>query len=301
MNAFSRGPYTFDVVDTGLPDGGGEVMLLLHGFPQDSSAWSKVSPILNEHGFRCVAPNLRGYSAGARPLSRFEYRMEELVADVVALVEATGVERVHVVGHDWGGALAWVLARVRPELVASLTVLSTPHPDALMWAMARSRQALRSWYMFFMQLPVLPELLFEAVLRGGYTHKVGLPAEFATAYERRLAEPDAIRGGINWYRGMFLPPARTATKASTKVGGVGAGSAASGSNGARRGSVGAVTVPTTFVWGRHDPYLGGTAARRTRTMVDADYRFVELDAGHWLPECHPGEVAEAILARAAGA
>ncbi|MDO5697156.1 MAG: alpha/beta fold hydrolase [Dermatophilus congolensis] len=299
MHSFSRGPYTFDVVDTALPDGGGEVVLLLHGFPQDSSTWSNLSPILNSRGFRCVAPNLRGYSPGARPVSRFDYRIEELVADVVALIEATGAERVHVVGHDWGGAVAWVLARVRPDLVSTLTVLSTPHPDALAWAMPRSRQAMRSWYMFFMQLPVIPEAVFEAALRRGYTRKVGLPLEFATAYERRLGEPDAIRGGINWYRGMFLPQSRATRQARTA--GATDGSGTKPDHGARRGSVGPVSVPTTYVWGRHDPYLGGTAARRTHTLVDADYRFVELDAGHWLPECHPEEVAEAIIARATGA
>lgn len=215
--------------------------------------------------------------------------MEELVGDVLALLDSIGQERVHLVGHDWGGALGWVVARMHPERLASLTVLSTPHPDALMWAMTHSGQAVRSWYMFFMQVPVVPELVLAAALRAGYTHRVGLPAEFAAAYQRRLGEPDAIRGGINWYRGMFLPPPRTR------------GTHAAGAGEPKRGAVGPIGVPTTYVWGRHDPFLGGAAARRTGTLVEADYRFVELDAGHWLPECHAAEVAEAIIARATSA
>lgn len=284
MRCFTRGPYTFDIIDTDLLTSGGDTVVLLHGFPQDSSAWSNVTPKLNEHGLRCIAPNLRGYSAGARPRSRSEYRMEELVADVLALLDSLGVERVHLVGHDWGGAVAWVVARVRPQRIASLTVLSTPHPDALRWAMTRSGQALRSWYMFFMQLPVVPELLVHAGVRAGYMRRVGLPPRSADAYERRLSEPDAVRGAVNWYRGMFLPPCR---QASSDRG--------SKDPAPRRGAVGPVRVPTTFVWGRHDPYLGRTAALRTRALVHADYRFVELDAGHWLPECHPQAVAEAII------
>lgn len=302
MHRFTRGPYTFDVVDTdSLPVSftpNGEVVILLHGFPQDSTSWANVAQLLHANGFRCLAPDLRGYSPGARPRARRHYRIEELVADVLALIDAlgdapgerAGGRRVHLVGHDWGAALAWVVARVAPERIATLTALSTPHPDTLAWAALRSRQLQRSWYMFFMQLPVVPELMIGAALRNGYMRRLGLPDRFAVAYERRLAEPDALRGGINWYRGMFLPPTR---------GGRGDGPSAVEvlRERPRRGSVGPVRVPTTYVWGRRDPYLGGTAARRTRKLVDADYRFVQLEAGHWLPECHAEEVAEAILAR----
>lgn len=296
MHHFTQGPYTFDVVDThplpGSDSSNGGVVILLHGFPQDSTCWVNVAQLLGSNGFRCVAPDLRGYSPGARPLARGDYRMDELVADVLALIDALGEQRVHLVGHDWGAALAWVVARVAPERIATLTALSAPHPDALGWAALRSGQLFRSWYMFFLQLPVLPELVLGIALRNGYTRRVGLPPRFAAAYERRLAEPNVLRCGINWYRGMFLPPRRDGRAAG------GPAATASGLHeGPRRGSVGPVRVPTTYVWGRRDPYLGGAAARRTGVMVDADYRFVELEAGHWLPERHAEEVAEAILAR----
>src|SRR3954453_4455622 len=156
MHQFSRAGFTFDVDDAGPPDG--EVFVLLHGFPENRTSWPAVTPLLTAAGYRVLAPDQRGYSPGARPLARSAYRMQELVDDTVALVDAAGVERVHLVGHDWGGAVAWSMAAMHPQRLHTVTSLTTPHPRALAKSMVTSTQLLRSWYMGLFQLPVVPEL-----------------------------------------------------------------------------------------------------------------------------------------------
>ncbi len=126
ITTFSRDGLRFDVTDEGPL--GGDVVVLLHGFPTDRTSWDRVAARLHEAGLRTLAPDQRGYSPGARPSDRDAYRLDELVADVLALIDASGRERVHLVGHDWGGALAWLVAGNHPTRIASLTVLSTPAP-----------------------------------------------------------------------------------------------------------------------------------------------------------------------------
>ncbi|GAB79214.1 Pimeloyl-ACP methyl ester carboxylesterase [Austwickia chelonae] len=279
MRQFTRDGLVFDVRDSagdvdgtaGAP-GAARTAVLLHGFPQDSHAWTGVTPLLVEGGFRVLAPDLRGYSPGARPTSRSAYRLEVLAEDVLALLDQAGVDRAHVVGHDWGGALAWELATRHPGRVSRLTVLSTPHPAALAWAMRHSTQALRSWYMAAVQVPVIPERVLAARVRRRGLSGFGLPAEQEQAYRARLLTEEGWRGGLSWYRGRWARPAPDVAPV-----------------------LGPVRVPTTYVWGRQDAYLGRAAAYRTARHVDAPYRFVELDADHWLPEKHPREVASAVL------
>jgi len=269
ITTFSRDGLRFDVTDGGPP--GGDVVVLLHGFPTDRTSWDRVSPRLHDAGLRTLAPDQRGYSPGASPSEREAYRLEELVADVLALVDASGRERVHVVGHDWGGAIAWLVAGNHPDRVATVTVLSTPHPAAMSRALkATLEQKRKSWYMAAFQLPWLPEHTFAAGFHSLLTRS-GLPAEDRRRYAARLGRADALTGPIGWYRA------------------------------ARSSHVGAhrVEVPATYVWGSRDPFLGRTAAELTREHVGADYEFVELDAGHWLPETRDAESAAAILRRVA--
>ncbi|WP_088284481.1 alpha/beta fold hydrolase [Kineosporia sp. A_224] len=266
MDTFERDGLRFDVRDSGPRDGTGTV-LLLHGFPQDGTAFDDVVPALHEAGLRTLVPDQRGYSPGARPSARSAYAMAETALDAVALLDAAGVRRAHVVGHDWGGATAWVLAARHAERLTSLTALSTPHPAAMAWAFTHSSQVARSWYMAFFQLPRLPERYAVRDLRRRLVDG-GLPVDHATRYAERMQEPGAATGALNWYRGM--PTSfRTPTPA--------------------------VAVPTTYVWGRDDFALGRAAAERTRRHVVGPYRFVELDAGHWLPETCPEQVATVVL------
>lgn len=286
MDEYRRDGLIFDVEDDGPRDA--EAVVLLHGFPQDSRCWSAVSARLTAAGYRTLAPDQRGYSPRAAPRSRSAYGSRDLGADVLALVDAAAAPGVHLVGHDWGGGLAWGLAARYPERFASLTVLSTPHPAAMAWALRHSGQGLRSWYMLAMQVPWLPEQVLARLLGPGL--RATLPAAAAEHYARRFADPAALIGPVNWYRGIFAGTHRRRASRG-------------GSGRARRGPHprGGIEVPTTYVWGRRDPFLGRAAALRTADHVVADYRFVDLDADHWLPEKRPAEVADAILDRVRGA
>lgn len=267
MLRYSRGSLTFDVLDRGPRTG--DAVVLLHGFPQNATAFDEVTPALTAAGLRTLAPTQRGYAPTARPRWRGSYRMPELVDDVLALLDAVGLERAHVVGHDWGGAQAWALAAWHPQRVASMTVLSTPHPAAMTASLVLGDQALRSWYIGAFQVPYLPDRLLAPRLQA-LLDRSGLPTEHARRYAAALCEPGALAGALGWYRGIPF---------SANAG------------------VGQVTVPTTYVWGNRDTALGRRAAERTERHVSAPYRFVELPAGHWLPEKHPQEVAAAVLDR----
>lgn len=269
MDSFSHAGLSFDVRDTGSGTAGTAV--LLHGFPQDSSTWDEVTPRLAQAGLRVLAPDQRGYSPGARPEERSAYAMGQLVADVLAMLDAADVESAHVVGHDWGGVVAWGLAGRHPDRVGSVTSVSTPHPAALQAALLRSSQGLRSSYVGWIQLPVLPETVLLAgggmVLRRVLSSS-GLPAPFVDRYVARMREPGALRGALAWYRA--LPVAGGYTP-------------------------GRVKVQATLVAGRRDPAFSSAAVRGTDRFVDGRLRLLELDAGHWLPETRAADVADAVL------
>ncbi|MGW5241121.1 alpha/beta fold hydrolase [Monashia sp. NPDC004114] len=267
VDRFHRDGLEFDVSDEGPLDG--EVVVLLHGFPTDRTCWGRVTAVLNGAGLRTLAPDQRGYSPAARPAGRTAYRLEELVADVVALVDATGASRVHLVGHDWGGAIAWLVAGNHPDRVATVTAVSTPHPAALARAWRTGTdQRLRSWYIAALQVPRLSEWALAARFERALA-RTGLPPEDTTRYAARLAHRDALTGPASWYRAVRSSHIR-----------------------AHR-----IRVPAALVWGRSDPFLGRRAAELTREHVTADYFFVELDAGHWLPETRADDVASVILQR----
>lgn len=144
LSTFERQGLTFEVRDTGPQDG--TPVVLLHGFPQTSASWTSVAELLNGQGFRTLAPDQRGYSPGAALSRRRDYRLSELVDDAAALIETAGAGPVHLVGHDWGAAVAWGLAAERADLVRTLTAVSVSHPLAFVYSMFSSGQALKSWY-----------------------------------------------------------------------------------------------------------------------------------------------------------
>jgi pimeloyl-ACP methyl ester carboxylesterase len=261
----------FDVRDGGPPDG--EPVVLLHGFPQDCTAFDRMAPALHSAGLRTLALDQRGYSPGARPVGRPHYRLRETVDDVLALLDAAGLDSAHVVGHDWGGAVAWALGGWHPDRVRTLTALSTPHPAAMQRAWLTSDQGLRSWYMGFFQLPFVPETVLMA--RGGAAlrrmlRKGGLPPERADHYVDRLQEPDALSAALNWYRAIPWSV---------------------------RDRVGTVRVPTLHVWSTGDTFLGRAATEATARFVDAPYRLEVLDdVPHWIPELAADRAAELVTA-----
>jgi pimeloyl-ACP methyl ester carboxylesterase len=271
MDSFSRGDLVFDVRDSGPDDG--DPVVLLHGFPQNSSAFDRLSPALHSAGLRTLAPDQRGYSPRARPEGRSAYVMREVVDDVLALLDAAGLSSAHVVGHDWGGIAAWALAAWHPWRVRTLTALSVPHPAAMFHAMVHGDQALRSSYIGFFQLPAVPEgvllagggALLRRLLRQG-----GLPDDLVDEYVARMLEPGALTAALNWYRALPL---------------------------AARTPVGTVRVPTLHIWGTRDAFLGRAATEATRQFVDAPYELEVLEeVNHWVPELAADRTGELITA-----
>ena len=205
-----------------------------------------------------------------------DYRIDDLVGDVVALADRAGLDRFHLVGHDWGGAVAWSLAALHPELIETLTVLSTPHPRAFAASMTRSLQAFRSWYAASWQIPVVPEWVMLAgdgrLLRTALVRS-GLEPEIADTYVERMREPGALTAALNWYR-------------------------ATGRSLGRFSQVGDVQAPTLYVWSSDDAALGRTAAELTASHVTGPYRFEVLDGvSHWIPEMEPDATAKLVLSQ----
>jgi pimeloyl-ACP methyl ester carboxylesterase len=265
----TRGQCTFRTSESGPADG--EVVLLLHGFPQHSDSWDQVVPLLTKAGYRTVRFDQRGYTPDAQPTRRRDYQISELTADAAAVIDAHG-GRAHVVGHDWGAVVAWFLATDHPDKVATLTAVSVPHPRAYLASLGTSRQVLSSWYILFFQLPWLPE----RVLRSRWTwFMTGHAGQSKEASDRDLAsfpEPGSLTGPLNWYRAM---PLVNLWKRSAPH----------------------VQQPTLFVWSDKDVALKRKGAETTERYVEGPYTFVELPGvSHWIPEEAPARFAELLIA-----
>ncbi|MCP2169450.1 alpha/beta fold hydrolase [Goodfellowiella coeruleoviolacea] len=254
---------TFDAIAAGPEDG--RQVLLLHGFPQASMQWTHQVAALGAAGYRAVAPDQRGYSPQVRPERVEDYRMSELVADVLAMADSLGWRRFDLVGHDWGSAVAWTVAAEHPERVRTLTAVSVPHPTG--FAQARKEdpdQELRSRYITVFQRAGEAERRLLAdnatALRRVFEWKV--PPSHVDEYVARMSEPGALTAALNWYRAMKY--------------------------GER---VGPVAVPTLYVWSTEDSAVGSTAALGNEKWVTGSYRFEMLeDVSHWIPE----EAADAL-------
>ncbi|MGC4874731.1 alpha/beta fold hydrolase [Micromonospora sp. DT43] len=274
MQVDARG-LTFEVRTGGPSDG--VPVLLLHGFPQHSGEWDEVVPALHAAGLRTYALDQRGYSPNARPEAVAAYRIPELVADAVAVLDALGVHAVHLVGHDWGAIVAWAVAAAHPDRVRTLTAVSVPHPAAMAHALGTdTEQKARSSYIALFRKPGKAEkvlLAWHATALRRMLGGVG-DASRVNRYADPMREPGALTAALNWYRAM----SRTDLA-----------------------SVGPVAVPTTYVWSDRDIAIGRTAAEACAANVTGDYRFVPLPGvTHWIPDAAPAALAEAVLARVAG-
>jgi pimeloyl-ACP methyl ester carboxylesterase len=253
------GGYVFDVLAAGCE--GGEPVIALHGFPQTADAWRAQLRSLPLAGYRVVAVNQRGYSAGARPRSVDAYHVRHLADDVEGVADAFDLPTFHLVGHDWGGIVAWWLAARRPGRLRTVTSLSTPHPSAFAAAIAGWDQRWRSSYMGLFRSRLGDRLLPGPKLAGlrMLFRSSALPPARQEPYLAAAArDPDYVRAGLNWYRANTL---------GTEV------------------RLPPIEVPTLFVWGSDDPAAGPAAAHGTRAHVAGPYRFVALrGVGHWIPE-----------------
>ena len=257
----------FDAIADGPEDG--RPVLLLHGFPEAGVQWSHQVAALGAEGFRAVAPDQRGYSPGVRPERPTDYAMDPLVGDVLAMADALGWDRFDLIGHDWGGAVAWWTADAHPERLRSLTVVSTPHPAALGDALrSDEEQRTMSQYMTdWRDRSTERKMLADnaAALRGIYGGRI--PPSRVEEYVQRLSEPGALTAALNWYRS-----GRPATRA------------------------GRISVPTMYVWSTEDVALGSVAALATADWVSGPYRFEMLeDVSHWVPEEAPEHLTALLL------
>lgn len=253
--------------------GSGPLVVLLHGFPEFWYSWRFQIPALAEAGYRVVAPDLRGYNETEKTVGVSSYRVEQLTADVAALVRHLGYERAHIVGHDWGGVVAWLMPVHYPEIVDRLVVMNGPHPGAFVRELQTFDQLRRSWYILFFQLPWLPELLFTAfgllsldVLFKTEPRRGAFDDEDIRRYKDAFRQPGAMHAAINWYRAAFRR----------------------GPGGLARQARG-ITAPTLLIWGERDRHLTSRLCDGLEPWV-ADLRVERLDASHWVQADAPERV-----------
>jgi pimeloyl-ACP methyl ester carboxylesterase len=260
--------------------GRGPLIVLLHGFPEYWYAWRYQLPALAEAGYRVVAPDLRGYNLSDKPRGAGQYRLDRLAEDVRGLIAALGADSATVVGHDWGGVIAWYLAMQAPGSVRNLIILNAPHPKRYLDELRTPDQLLRSWYVLFFQLPWLPELCIRAFGHAGLRHRLRHEPVQANAFDpatidaycQALAQPGALTAALNYYRAGFRAGL-----------------------GELRRSMRTIEAPTLVIWGEQDRYL------TPRLLEGLDAWVPDLtveriaDASHWVQAEVPEQVNGLIL------
>jgi epoxide hydrolase 4 len=262
------------LVQAGREDG--PPVLLLHGFPESWLAWRRQFAELAAAGFRMTAPVGRGYDLSDKPAAIRDYAMSRLTADALGVLDALQASTACVVGHDWGGIIAWRLAALHPERVERLVVINAPHPDAFRRVLLTSpRQFVRSTYALFFQLPYLPEAVLRSRDHGTLVRallRTSRPGTFSeadlAAYRQAWSRPGALTGMLNWYRAAARWPGATPR----------------------------VRVPTLLLWGARDAALGFELARRSIELCDDGRLEVLEDATHWVQHEESAAVNRAIVA-----
>ncbi len=252
----------------------GPVVLLLHGFPEHWVTWRKQIPALAEAGFHVVAPDMRGYGSSDRPEGVSEYRIEKLAADVAGLIDALGVRSAHVVGHDWGGVVAWHFAMWHPERLQKLVVLNMPHPKRFKRGLLTVKQLRKSWYAFFFQLPFLPEQALSVNdfrrLRNVFRWQPVEPYPAARVEEiiAALKQPGALTAALDFYRAAARPFGRRSER---------------------------IERPAMVIWGERDKALGRELAAPDPRWVK-DVRLERIpEATHWVHFDAPTRVNALLL------
>ncbi len=264
-------------VESGPVDG--PPVILLHGFPEFWYSWRRQLPVLAAAGFRAVAVDMRGYNLSEKPHGRRAYTIDRLGEDVVALIRSLGCERADVVGHDWGGIVAYAAAMQSPERVRRLVVLNAPHPAPMIAGLRSLEQIRRSWYILVFQLPLLPELMMrrkdfsfaKRSLRSG-AKRGSFSDEDLQRYAHAWARPRALTGMLNYYRGLLARSPRRALARMRPI-----------------------TAPTLVIWGERDRYIGIELARAPLELVP-DLRLEGVaEASHWVQHEAPARVNRLIL------
>lgn len=260
--------------------GSGPLVILLHGFPEFWYSWRYQIPALAAAGYRVVAPDMRGYNTSEKPPGVRSYLIDTLADDVAALVRHLGESTAIVVGHDWGGAVAWYVPMRHPALVEKLIVLNAPHPGAFARELRTPGQMRKSWYILFFQLPWLPEALFRArgyaILDRVMRSDPVRPDAFADAdirrYKRALSRPGALSGAINYYRALLRRNPREAMQEPSPI-----------------------RCPTLLIWGEQDRYLGVPLTEGLERWVPSIRVERIAEASHWVQIDAPERVNELTL------
>lgn len=263
--------------------GSGKTIILLHGFPEFWYSWNKVIPLLSPH-YKVVVPDMRGYNLSSKPSKIRDYRVDLLVEDIAGLIKSLGNEQVILIGHDWGGIVAWLTASKHPELIEKLVILNVPHPLEIKKQVfgGNLRQAGKSWYAFFFQTPFVPEFFLSRNPKNTFTHflkgwsidKSAFSdadiAEYAKVYPNRKA----FKYPIHYYRSLIQ---HTFFQNNKKWQ--------------------AIAAPTLVLWGEKDKALGKELTYRTQNYCTQKVKIEYLpNCSHWIQQEHPDWVAKHILA-----
>jgi epoxide hydrolase 4 len=272
---FQNGDVRLNAVAAGPQDG--PALLLLHGFPEFWYSWRKQIEPLAAAGFRVVVPDQRGYNKSSKPAGAKSYALSLLTSDIIAIVDQLRRDRIFLAGHDWGAAVAWATALQYPNRIARLAILNVPHPSVMRRYLSTNRRQLRrSWYMFFFQLPWLPEFSFSrSNFRTGASTLVrsSRPGTFSpedlAQYKDAWSQPGALTAMMNWYRAAFRFRTRFADSK--------------------------VRVPTRILWGMRDAFLMSEMAQDSLRYCTEGELFTLADASHWLQHEQPERVTELLL------
>jgi pimeloyl-ACP methyl ester carboxylesterase len=260
----------------------GPPVVLLHGFPELWYGWRGQIGPQAAAGFRVIVPDQRGYNTSDKPAGVAAYRVDALAADVVGLLHAAGLERASIVGHDWGGVVAWWLGLAHPERVERLAILNVPHPAVMRRHLLSSpRQMLRSWYVFFFQLPGLPERFLARddfanlarAVRGG--RRGTCTDEDLGVYREAWAQPGTLTAMVNWYRAAFRSAGRRLSRLR-------------------------VSAPTLVLWGARDRFLGREMAEASVSLCDDGRLEIFETATHWLQHDEADAVNDRLVRFLAG-
>jgi pimeloyl-ACP methyl ester carboxylesterase len=260
--------------------GRGPPVILLHGFPENWRSWRHQIPTLTAAGFSVFVPDMRGYNLSSKPAKKDSYELNHLLADIVALVNATGYSRAHIVGHDWGGVVAWAFAERYPGLTDKLVIMNAPHMKIYLEKIRRSRQILKSWYMLFFQLPYFPEFALSAgnfrvirrMFRSGPANREAFSGEDIEEYIAALSVPGALTAALNYYRANITV-----------------------SNARRFANWRPINAEALVIWGELDPALSVELLNGLQKMVPRVHIHRIPRSSHWVQNEAPGEVNQVLL------
>lgn len=254
------------------------VVMLLHGFPEFWYGWHKQIGALVEAGFRVIAPDQRGYNLSEKPPQRDDYSLDKLSADIIGLLDEAGVEQAYLAGHDWGAAVAWWTAIQYPSRLKKMCILNVPHLSVMRRNMTTNpRQMIRSWYMGFFQIPVLPELMLSMGDSSGLGQmliRASNPGSFTDAdmalYTRAWKQPGTVKAMLNWYRSLIQRP--TPLGMSSRV-----------------------YLPTRIIWGAKDVALLREQADQSLEYCEHGELVVLENASHFVQHDEPERVSELLI------